>query len=189
MVMLGEDYQKLLAIYPLLILSLRRLKAAGQKMYEDVKICPECGAEYFAHVEECNGCGVRLLSTEEKAKMEKEAAEPASKGADESSLSRLREVAGALESSAIDYEIVKEEGPTGCSSKEGNFSLLVPKPLANRALKTIEDYWHRLHPEIKQAKEMLDKGLCPCCGSNVEGLSVCPDCGLDFEGPSGEQGV
>jgi hypothetical protein len=85
MVMLGEDYQKLLAIYPLLILSLRRLKAAGQKMYEDVKICPECGAEYFAHVEECNGCGVRLLSTEEKAKMEKEAAEPASKGADESS--------------------------------------------------------------------------------------------------------
>jgi hypothetical protein len=146
--------------------------------------------------EECKECGVRLVYPEEKAKMEKEAAELASQGADESlvcidqgPLSRLKEVAGALEVSGIDYEIVKGEGPGGCASKAENFSLLVTKPFAKGALEAIEDYWHRLHPEIKHSKEMLVKGLCPCCGSNVEGLSVCPDCGLDFEGPSGEQGV
>ncbi len=30
-----------------------------------VKICPECNAEYFAHIVECAGCGVPLKVPEE----------------------------------------------------------------------------------------------------------------------------
>jgi hypothetical protein len=162
-------------------------------MYEDVKICPECGAEYFAHVQECNECGVGLVHPEERAKMEEaRGEEPVHEGAEdplvcveEGSLSRVTEVAGALESVGIVNEIVKEEGPEGGCSKGERFSLLVPRNLAKGAVKAIEDYWHRLHPEIKEAKEMLGKGLCPCCGSNVEGMPVCPECGLELEGPGG----
>jgi ribosomal protein L40E len=165
-------------------------------MHEDVKICPECGAEYFAHVEKCNDCGVRLLHPEEKAKMEEEAGaeEPVSEGADEQflcveegGLSRVTELAKALESAGIGSEVVRGEGPGKSCSMRGKFSLLVPKPLVDRALKAIEDYWHRLHPEVKQAKDRLGKGVCPCCGSEVAGLPVCPDCGLVLEGPPGDE--
>ena len=167
-------------------------------MFEDVKICPECGAEYFAHVEECKECGVRLLHPEEKAELDKKASEPVREvgvggaGSDvcieQGPHSRIRELADALDEKGIGYEIVKAEdapgGRGGACSTRHVFSLIVPEDLSEQASEAIEEYFHRLHPEVKEAKEMLDKGLCPCCGYNVEGMSVCGECGLALEGPS-----
>lgn len=168
-------------------------------MYEDVKICPECGAEYFAHVEECKDCGVRLLHPEEKARLDEKASEPVCSVAGESDgstvcieqglLAHLKELQGALEAEGIECEIVKSQETTPSCTKGETFSLLVPKDASGEALKAIEEYWHRLHPEVKQAEQMISEGLCPCCGSDVKGMPVCPECGLALEGPSGEEGV
>ena len=36
-------------------------------MDDSTKQCPECGAEYYAHIEECGTCDVKLLSADDIA--------------------------------------------------------------------------------------------------------------------------
>ncbi|MEE9614568.1 MAG: hypothetical protein V3W31_06390 [Thermodesulfobacteriota bacterium] len=165
-------------------------------MHEQIKICPVCRAEFFSHVEECNACGVRVVHPEEMARMEGQetkaetyAPEGQFERIEEGSFGRLSEFAGVLRAEGMECEIVKEDESCKSScSKSGGFALFVPESLVETAGKAIEDYWHGLHPEAKEAKENMEKGLCPCCGYSVGSSPVCPDCGLNLEGSPPEEG-
>ncbi|RJQ47685.1 MAG: hypothetical protein C4538_04885 [Nitrospiraceae bacterium] len=57
--------------------------------------------------------------------------------------------------------------------------LLVSESDAEKANELAEEYFMRLHPEIRASKDMRDGGICPACGSPVNSETVeCPDCGL-----------
>ena len=58
----------------------------------------------------------------------------------------------------------------------------------------IDEYWHTLHPELKEAAAREASGDCPACGFTLAGNPAsCPDCGLslgapeeDFDDPEGD---
>ncbi len=166
-------------------------------MYEGVRICPECDAEFFAHVEECNACGVRLISPEQKERLRRSLLSSrlsillADRLADhskdepvcinEGDITTLHELANVLKSTGIDCEVASRDMTSRC--RDGVFSLLVPKSQEDAALKTIEEYWERVHPELKLARAREDEGACPGCGAMVkDNPSVCPGCGLNLAG-------
>ncbi len=163
-------------------------------MDEDVLICPECNAEYFAHVTECNDCAVPLVRPGDVGGGAAELDEAGQGRAGPSgfvviergSLSSITELAGVLGAAGIEHDVVQEKQARGCASS-GRFSLMVPGALTDPALGCIEEYWNALHPEVKEARERLDRGLCPCCGSYIGGMETCRECGLVLEVP-GEEG-
>lgn len=159
---------------------------------QDVKLCPECGAEYFAHVDECADCEKKLLTPAELAEHEslKQGRPETPSGFDPDGplvcidagpYARVAELASALEAAGIERSVSKTDQPAGAGcSKEDLFLLLVPRELEESAQKALEQYWHKLHPEIKKARERLDQGLCPCCSTPVGDRSICPECGLEM---------
>ena len=41
------------------------------------------------------------------------------------------------------------------------------------------EYWRRVHPELAQALDDADAGLCPACGADTgKDAKECHDCGL-----------
>jgi len=166
-------------------------------MYEGVKICPECDAEFFAHAEECNACGVRLISPEQKERLRRNLLSSrlsvllADQLADhrkeefvcinEGDITTLHELSKVLQGSGIACEVVSRDITNRCPG--GGFSLLVPKLQKDAALKIMEEYWERVHPELKLARAREDEGACPGCGTMVkDNPSVCPGCGLNLAG-------
>lgn len=44
-----------------------------------------------------------------------------------------------------------------------------------------EEYYMKIHPEIRDSKELMKQGKCPACGYSISPDAVeCPDCGLPF---------
>jgi rRNA maturation endonuclease Nob1 len=65
-------------------------------------------------------------------------------------------------------------GQCGCT-----FLLLVTKNDVQAALDSIDGYYMKLHPEIRESKEWADQDRCPACGHHVgTDARECPDCGL-----------
>ena len=162
-------------------------------MDEDVKICPECGAEYFSHVEECKGCEVRLVwpgeVKERRAEKAAAAADSPLVCVEEGTADRLAELAGALRAAGIEPQILRAHGGKSCSSGSG-LGLFVPQALAKEAVAAMDEYWLNLHPELKEMEERLGAGLCPACGAKLTMttrgvITECQDCGLNLGGPPG----
>ncbi|MCK4739741.1 MAG: hypothetical protein KAT46_07310 [Deltaproteobacteria bacterium] len=161
---------------------------------ELIKVCPSCSAEFYAHIESCNGCGIALVTPEEKLELDKNP-EPTSDAnidaltdfdgeyvcVDKGSSHRLAELQIALKKSSIESEIVAEKGG-GCSNS-GNCLLLVTKEYGQAAANAIRDHWHSEHPEIAEAEANMAEGKCPCCGFDAGSASECPDCGLNLAIP------
>ena len=149
-----------------------------------IKICPECGTEYFPHIEYCADCDALLLSPEEnrmaqeekKRQVDKESWTPVivRKG----SLKWMNELFGVLTDSGIPCVVSAEEGCNkgGCGA---TYCLLVSSPNGEVAHERIEEYCMEIHPEIKDSQELINQGKCPACGYPVYADTVdCPDCGL-----------
>ena len=156
--------------------------------YEDVKICPECNAEFFAHIALCNGCGVELVRPGEELPQSVKSI-PTISGSerdlvcvDQGDTVRLGELSRMLDGLEIPSEIVKPEGAgQGCGS--GTLMLIVSAPLAEAAKQAIDEYWLKVHPELKDAHEREASDQCPACGAQVSATeAACSDCGLNLGG-------
>ncbi len=154
-----------------------------------VKICPVCGAEFFPHVEVCNSCNATLAFPEELGRPEKKYIEVPESESDEGpfvmieegGFSRLKELSEVLERAGINPKIVRMDCEKEACS--GGFGLLVSENVADVAHEVLEDHWLTLHPELKEARALMDEGRCPACGCTLDGApETCPDCGLNLQG-------
>lgn len=148
-------------------------------MDEQVKVCPECGAEFFAHVIECNRCETELVSPEEaRGPAPKKSHDPTEGLAcvEEGTYERANEVAWTLRSAGFDVQVLRTPGGSSC---KGSFGVFVDRSAASEAVKKIQKAWNQSHPEVAAAEERMRKGMCPACGALLMGSSEeCPDCGL-----------
>ena len=150
----------------------------------EIKLCPNCGTEYFSHIEYCADCDAVLLTPEEnkiareekKRQVDKDSWTPVilRKG----SLTWMDELYRVLTNTGIPCVVNAEEGCSkgGCGA---TYCLLVSSQNAEVANDRIEEYCMEIHPEIKDSKELISQGKCPACGCSVDSNAVdCPDCGL-----------
>ncbi|MBI5888920.1 MAG: hypothetical protein HZB82_09485 [Deltaproteobacteria bacterium] len=157
-------------------------------MSDDVKICPECGAEFFAHATNCNKCEVALiLPGQEPPKKIIPQGEGEFVAIMTGPCDRLRELSTELDFIGIENKVLNTGGAS-CAANEG-YGLFVPASLANISLQAIEDFKIRIYPELRQAEERFLNGQCPACGADISSNPVeCPDCGLNLSGGGGGGG-
>lgn len=155
---------------------------------EQIKICPECGCEYYAHIESCADCGVVLLAEaegkatkerkEEKNKRTTEKALESQVAVRQDSLNWIRELHGVLIDSGISCTVTADDDcKKGCCGN--TYRLMVSSEDAVEAHERIEAYYTEIHPEASVSRELAGQGKCPACASSVESdTKECPDCGL-----------
>ncbi len=148
-------------------------------MSEDTRVCPECGAEYFAHIVSCATCEVQLVRHGEKKELPKPEGELVC--VDEGTYERATELARELKKTGIECEVLNMSKGKSCSSS-GGFGLFVPLSIARHTVGKIEELMRRLHPELAEADSRQEAGLCPACGAPAKGAAECPDCGLNLSG-------
>ncbi|GBE04506.1 MAG TPA: hypothetical protein ENG95_01430 [Nitrospirae bacterium] len=151
---------------------------------KQVKICPECNAEYFAHIEKCADCGVVLLLPEENQKVQEEKKrlreKPLEQGVvvSEGELKWMQELQDVLLDSGVASAVTADDGCNkGCCGN--TCRLQVSSEDVEKAKDRVEQYYAEVHPEIQASNELASSGKCPACGSAVDADAVeCPDCGL-----------
>jgi len=149
-----------------------------------IKVCPDCSTEYFAHIEKCADCGTLLLSPEEnKAAQEARARLMAqtvqnSVAIRKGDLKWIDELYHVVIDSGISCTVhVEDTCNKGCCGD--TWELLVSEEDAERAQECIEEYFAEVHPEIRTSQELASEGKCPACCSPVStGAVECGDCGL-----------
>lgn len=155
-------------------------------MDDSTKQCPECGAEYYAHIEECGTCHIKLLSSKDIAEGRIDANSlSALTCIMEGPLDRLKEIAHGLDTAGFESRILNaksdDEGDDCCATGCGSdtFGIYLSQSVAEKARLIARDLQNRMYPEIAEMEEQISKGNCPACGHNIEfALSECPDCGL-----------
>ena len=148
------------------------------------KICPDCEAEYFAHIENCADCGTLLLLPEEVKKAQEEKNRCMEKALEnqvvvrEGDLKWMGELYNVLIDSGIPCSISGDDGcKKGCCGDK--LRLLVSSEDVEKASKRIDEYYIEVHPEMQASQEMVSQGKCPACASPVSpDAAECPDCGL-----------
>ena len=147
-------------------------------MDDDVKLCPECEAEFFAHITECNRCEVPLVSPEELRKGPVRKAEGELVMVMQGSLDSMKEIAYGLKTREIKSTILNI-GETGKSCSGGDYGLFVHQSIAREAVEAAGKIHNKLYPEIAELEESYRKGEGPACGADVRNApGVCNDCGL-----------
>lgn len=151
---------------------------------EQIKICPECREEYYAHISECHDCEVPLRWPEE---VEKNSIEI------ENHTEEIVETGAVIKEDRQEWimelkdMLLEKNVPSlmracsGCSPGKCNssYQLLVKKDDIDRANALIAEYFLHIHPEIKESVEWQKEGRCPACGHQVGSDSKeCTDCGL-----------
>jgi hypothetical protein len=155
---------------------------------DDVKLCPECGAEYFAHIEECRGCEIPLVHPDELDTARATRIEESAGGLVpiiEGPVDRLKEIAYGLKSRDIDCQILKMSAPEGssCSTKKEGFGVFVAQEAASAAAGVIASLTNEYKELLVDVNECYSKGECPACGADVmNSPHECPDCGLNLTG-------
>ncbi len=157
-------------------------------MDDSTKQCPECGAEYYAHIEECGSCHVKLLSSEDIAEGRIDTSSPSSLICImEGPIDRLKEIAHGLDIAGFESRILNAKSDSGddCSSGccSDTFGIYLSQSAAEKARIVARDIQNRMYPEIADMEEQISQGNCPACGHNIEfALAECPDCGLYIGG-------
>ncbi len=154
-------------------------------MDAQVKLCPECGAEYFAHITECGNCEVALVFPEELKKGS--APKPRGEGdlvpIMQGELQRMKEIAHGLKAKEIECQVLNAGGGgSSCSSGSG-YAVFVHQATVREAVKAADEVYRKLHPELDEMDERYRQGQCPACGADARNApGVCPDCGLNLGG-------
>ncbi|MFQ5328621.1 MAG: hypothetical protein ACE5D4_01370 [Thermodesulfobacteriota bacterium] len=149
-----------------------------------VKVCPECNAEYFAHIVECGGCGVPL-----KLPKELEAMRERQRQFEEEEIQNGIPIKDGEKSLIFELHNVLIDRGYPCrviSSSDGTpgkcgekFLLIVPEEEVLSAAQALKDYNYEIYPELKESEELAAQGKCPACGCDVgANAKECSDCGL-----------
>lgn len=175
-------------------------------MTDDVKICPECKAEYYAYIESCAECEVELVQPPTysggPAQTSAQSTEtPEGDGLGdipkaciaEGAMEKLLEIVQVCEARGIPYEVAPHDAGDDCSSEScgpsscgttATYGLFVPKELAAGIMRAMEEQ-ATSDPETREARERMEQGLCPACGAtNMREDLECSDCGLNLMGPA-----
>lgn len=151
---------------------------------KQIKICPDCETEYFAHIEKCADCGTDLLTPEHNLKLQNERQQCKDKALENPVIARkgdlkwMDELSNVLIDSAIPCIVTSD---AGCNKSccGGSYHLLVSAENGERAKERIEEYYAEIDPEVKASNEMISQGKCPACGHYVgPDAAECSDCGL-----------
>jgi hypothetical protein len=151
---------------------------------EKIKLCPECGTKYYAHISACVDCGIPLKMPEEIEKKGDNKTDVTAHLHDEWVAIReegkegIRELSDLLSRNGISSKIALapgcNTGKCGC-----RYLLLAAKRDARAAHDCIEEFHTQKYPEIKTSQEWESQGRCPACGYCVSpDTKKCPDCGL-----------
>ncbi len=158
-------------------------------MTTDIKICPECGAEFYSHISECNGCDVPLIHPDATPVTTGVPQVPDSDEAlrlvtiEQGDLAKISELHNVLTVRGLPSEVINATAAAG--SCNGGFLLQVPEYIKKTAVTAINDHWHELHPELGDAVEREESGQCPACGFTLDSTPEnCPDCGLNLGSPA-----
>ena len=151
----------------------------------EVKVCPECNSEYFAHIESCGECHVPLVYPRELEEVSSEEEQLLDGSVEavvlrEGTASWLKEIRKALREKKIASHISLSPGcsPGGCNTE---CVLVVARSDAERADGIIHDYFKKTHPELA-SQEVGGEDQCPACGHPVAPEDEeCPDCGLSLK--------
>jgi len=149
-----------------------------------VKYCPECNAEYYAHIIDCADCGVPLKTPEELRELRERQSLFEEKGAQDAIAIKNDKKNWILELHHVlidkGYSSRVTVSPSCTPGKCGeSFLLVVPKEDAESAAKCIDEYAKEMHPELKESEELTAQGKCPACGFDVGfDAKECSDCGL-----------
>jgi len=149
----------------------------GEITIMDVKVCPGCGAEYFAHITDCADCKVPLKSPEEMNRHE------TATGGDflpvrEGGVPWLKELREELKKNGLVSHI---DLKPDCSPASCNVSgvLLVCENDIERAKELLEEYFLQSHPEMANHLDVDHESQCPACGHHAgPDDRECADCGL-----------
>ena len=150
---------------------------------EQVKLCPECGEEYYAHISECYDCEVLLKWPEEigKKNIEENQIEDLSESGEvikEDKMDLIKELNKMLLASGVPSKMVTCDG---CDSGKcgTTYQLVVNTNSIEQANGLIDEYFLKIHPEMRESVEWVKEGRCPACGHHL-GIDTekCPDCGL-----------
>lgn len=149
-----------------------------------IKLCPDCGTEYFSCIKACADCGTVLLTPEELKKVEEEKKQCMEKLVEnavavrEGDLPWMDQLYHVLIDAGIPCTVTADTGcKKGCCGHP--YQLLVSSKDADAASDRIEEYCRKVHPEIASSEKMLSQGKCPACSSPVSaGSRECPECGL-----------
>jgi hypothetical protein len=150
----------------------------------NIKICPDCTTEYFAHIENCADCGSVLLSPEEHERVQEDRKRCKEKILEDTvvlkdgDLKWIDELYNVLINAGIPCAVNADTGcKKGCCGNP--YQLLVSREHAEKANELVEEHYTKLHPEIQVSREMMSQGNCPACSSPVDpNAAECPDCGL-----------
>ena len=151
---------------------------------DKIKLCPESGSAYYAHISECAACGVPQKMPEEIGKKKEKESNITARLHDEWVVIReeekegIRELSDLLSRNGIPSKIALaprcSTGKCGC-----RYLLLATKEDARAAHHCIEEFHTQKYPEIKTSQEWESQGRCPACGYCVSpDAKACPDCGL-----------
>jgi uncharacterized OB-fold protein len=147
-----------------------------------IKLCPECGAEYFASITECADCEVVLMTLEqikhaglvETSLSDASASEVIIREGEKEWIQELHHV---LLDSGISCRISLPD----CTAEACGTThhLLASEEDAAAATVRIENYYREIHPEISASETLAAEGKCPACGHHAgHDAKECPDCGL-----------
>jgi hypothetical protein len=167
----------------------------------DIKICPQCSAEYFAHAELCSSCEVPLVAPGEAPAAVQHAhdhdneetgiewPEGPSDVLMEAPLEILEEMGTVLNENRMPYEIFQKvdenevEDTKSCKAKAPEYAIVVPKVNMEESIRITEEHWYKLHPEQVESDKRTGLNQCPACAADLNGSpKECPDCGLNLAG-------
>ncbi len=150
-------------------------------MDENVKVCPGCGSEFFAHIERCGRCDLPLAFPGEESQVEARADDDEGSLVllDGGDLADMKWLCGRLQKAGFSPQVLNLSGG-GCCSSEG-YGLFVEEPFAITAMNKLEEIRLKASPELEEMNEQISAGKCPACGANISfSLQTCPGCGLSI---------
>jgi hypothetical protein len=172
-------------------------------MSDNIKICPQCSAEYFAHAEKCSSCEVDLVLPGDASvgndhahdHSHEETGVPWPGGPIEvlveAPLEVLEDMGNVLNDHRMPYEIYQKTGEDeaeddkSCKAKNPEYAIVVPKANMEESIRITEKHWYALHPEQVESDGKTLLAKCPACAADLAGASnECPDCGLNLLGPA-----
>ncbi|MBI4651391.1 hypothetical protein HY745_08940 [Candidatus Desantisbacteria bacterium] len=131
-----------------------------------IKKCPGCGEEYYEHIECCADCGEVLVYPDENGIIKQKGQQEVNNDSENSVIIRkgeldwIKVLSNILDNENIPCIILPEsECNKGCCGN--TYLLAVSEKDAERAIEVIEEYYMKIHPEIRNSKEFMKQGKCP----------------------------